>query len=172
MKKKFIFIFTLIAGVVSMPTHAQATADNICDAPPFHDFDFWLGDWEVTDASTGKVAGENTIVSIENNCALLETWTSATGGTGRSLNFYNPESGKWRQLWISAGAYSIDFDGGLKDGSMVLEGTIWYYQNNQTEQFRGTWTLLEDGSVRQFMEQYNRQTNMWDVWFNGIYKRK
>ena len=38
--------------------------------------------------------------------------------------------------------------------------------------FRGTWTLLEDGRVRQFFEQSADQGKSWQAWFEGFYKRK
>jgi hypothetical protein len=70
---------------------------------------------------------------------------------------------------VSAGEYAIDIAGGLVDGSVVLLGEIYNYGSNETFDFRGTWTPNNDGSVRQFFEQYNDETEMWDPWFDGRY---
>lgn len=136
----------------------------------FRAFDFWVGYWEVTPWAGGQVAGHNKIESVENGCAVMESWTNAGGGTGRSVNFYNANTGKWRQLWVSNG-YSIDIEGGLKNGAMALEGSIFYYGPKNTVPFKGTWTPQADGSVRQLFEQWNAETNEWTVWFDGKYVR-
>lgn len=137
----------------------------------FRAFDFWVGDWEVsTWPGGGAIGGHNKISPVEGGCALEERWTNSSGGTGRSLNYYNPNTGKWRQLWV-AGGYSIDIEGGLKDGAMALEGTIHYYAQKNSVPFKGTWTPQPDGSVRQFFEQYNPETKEWTIWFDGKYVR-
>jgi len=135
----------------------------------FRAFDFWVGNWDVTANQGGQFAGNNSIKVIEGGCALLETWTGNSGSTGISTNHYNPLTKKWRQLWISAGAYSIDYEGGIKDGSMVMEGNIWYYSNGNSFPFRGSWTPRQNGTVRQLFEQFNPDKNEWAVWFDGIY---
>ncbi|PCJ23428.1 MAG: hypothetical protein COA96_11805 [SAR86 cluster bacterium] len=137
----------------------------------FEAFNFWLGEWDVTDITTGKLAGSNVIKQMEGGCMLLESWTSGSGGTGTSVNYYNPVRKEWRQLWISQGRYSIDIAGGIKEGSMVLTGKIYNFAGGDAD-FRGTWTPAEDGSVRQFFEQYNDETESWDAWFDGRYVRK
>lgn len=135
----------------------------------FRAFDFWVGEWEVTPWAGGDVAGHNVIAPAEGGCMLTENWTNTAGGTGRSINYYNPNTGKWRQIWI-AGGYSIDFEGGLNsDGAMVLEGNIYYYGQKNTVPFKGTWTPQEDGSVRQHFEQFNPESKEWATWFDGRY---
>jgi len=149
-------------------TYAQATG---CSEPAHHEFDFWLGEWDVTDNSSGNFAGNNTIQNMEGGCMLLESWVGASGSTGTSVNYYNPIENQWRQLWISQGRYSIDITGGLVDGAMHLVGTIYPFAG-AAARFRGTWTPNSDGSVRQFFEQYDETSESWGVWFDGRYERK
>lgn len=145
----------------------------ICDEDPhFRDWDFWVGEWDVTVRETGEVAGENSIVKIESGCALRETWVSAGDGSGTSVNYYNPVTQKWRQIWIAKPGYLIDIEGGLQEGSMVLEGEITYYRPGTVAKFRGTWTPNEDGSVRQYFQQYDGEKKEWADWFDGHYVRK
>ncbi len=160
-------------GTALRAQQSQTPPPSPCKTDPaFKAFDFWVGTWKVSGRQNGQYAGENTISKIEGECALLEEWSGTGGSTGKSVNYYNPVTGKWRQLWLSGGAYAIDIEGGLKDGSMVLEGTIWYYASNQAVPFRGTWTPNEDGSVRQFFEQESAETGEWQPWFDGLYVRK
>jgi len=176
MKLKFI----TIASTMCAATSATATAQQQPPQPPvcqtaeqFRDFDFWIGTWSVTANGSDAVQGTNKITPIMGSCALLEEWESVQGGKGISTNHFNPITKKWRQLWISGGAggYSIDYEGGLKDGAMMLEGRIYYYRNKTEFPFRGTWTKREDGTVRQFFEQYDPEKDVWNVWFDGIYTK-
>lgn len=135
----------------------------------YNQFDFWLGTWEVTNAQ-GQVQGVNKIEKTSDGCLIKEHWTSAGGNHGFSMNYYNPRTGKWTQNWVSAGSV-IDYNGGLIDGSMILKGHIFYQGQDVKAKFRGTWTLLDDGRVRQFFEQHDAEKDVWGVWFEGFYKK-
>ncbi len=135
----------------------------------FRQFDFWIGHWEVTGAK-GQVAGTNKIEKAENGCMLLEQWTGASGGTGTSMNYYDTAKGKWVQVWVAAAGYTIHIEGGLEDGKMVLTGELT--AGDTATPFRGTWTPLSDGRVRQFFEQSTDEGKTWTPWFDGYYARK
>ena len=136
----------------------------------FRDFDFWIGDWDVHLAN-GTQAGSNIIKSIERGCALTEHWTGASGGTGMSINYLDKSSGKWVQVWNAANGAQINIRGGLTDDGMLLEGYIHYVSNGTTAPFRGLWTLLPDGRVRQYFEQLNDDGKTWVSWFEAFYTR-
>lgn len=161
-----------LAMLLGFTTQTASAQQSGCDFNAgFTAFDFWVGSWDVTDNTTGNVAGSNRIEKIEAGCVVMEHWTSVGGGTGTSLNYYNPVTDVWRQLWVSAGRYSIDIVGGLQNGAMVLTGELHNFVGNSSIPFRGTWTPQDDGSVRQFFEQFNAETNVWDPWFDGRYVR-
>jgi hypothetical protein len=164
--KKIISLLLLLNmfSVNSVIAQNQSCTSN--DA--FDDFDFWLGDWNVFDTA-GNQVGTNKIEKLEDGCLIMETWTGAGGSTGISLNYFNPVRNEWRQLWVSAGEYAIDYAGGLVDGAMVMNGELYNYGSGETFDFRGTWSENGDGSVRQFFEQYNNETESWDTWFDGRY---
>ncbi len=169
----------LLAAFAAALLAAPAAAQNPPPPPPCQDeiyrqFDFWAGEWEVfaKNAQGQDIkAGENVISIEENGCLLVEHWTNNGGGTGQSYNFIDLATGKWRQIWVSAGSV-IDYSGELNnDGAMVLEGEI-ANRNGTKAPFRGTWTLQEDGSVRQHFQQYDPENDVWSDWFVGIYKKK
>ena len=183
MKKVIRLNMGVIIAAMAVPALAQdaSTTEQPTPPPPpcteevYRAFDFWLGDWEVygvnAEGEVGDKAGDNIITSEEGGCMLLEKWTSASGGTGQSYNYYDPGLKKWRQIWVSSAA-TIDYAGGLNDeGEMALEGEI-AYRNGNTAQFKGLWTPLPDGTVRQHFEQYNAETKEWSPWFTGLYKRR
>jgi len=75
------------------PAAAQV-AGQCSDVERAHEFDFWIGEWEVY--SDGKLAGTSSIRPILDGCVLQEMWTGAQGSAGSSLNFYNPEDHHWQ----------------------------------------------------------------------------
>jgi len=167
-------VFTTPGMAQEAATESQTSPKTICETEKqFSDFDFWLGEWNVySNDEKRDFQGTNSITKHHGNCLIMENWTSAQGGTGRSMNYYDPVEDQWRQLWV-AGGYSIDYTGGLDDsGTMVLNGKINYYKTRKSQAFRGKWTPNADGSVRQFFEQQDPETNEWSVWFDGLYLRR
>ena len=138
-----------------------------CRSLPYRQFDFWLGQWSVHLAD-GQVAGSNSIRASEDGCLITERWQGARGSNGYSMNFYQPGSGLWRQVWVSRDSV-IEIGGGLEDGSMSLGGEIVYPASGERLPFRGLWTPLEDGRVRQFFEE--QRGNKWQPWFEGFYTK-
>lgn len=141
--------------------------------PVNHDFDFWLGDWEVFDPKGVKV-GTNVIVSVSNGRGLYENWEGdpATGGNnGKSLNAYNPAKRQWQQFWIGSGGGVIELAGGLVGDRMVLTGES-QQPDGRTAADRITWTPNPDGTVRQLWEQSSDGGRTWSTAFDGLYKRK
>ena len=176
-----LFLFFIIVASAAR-SQDDGTAAVASDAPPppafpcesdaaFAAFDFWVGEWEVHDGS-GTYVGRNVIESEQHGCLVTETWTGARGTTGTSINYLDKTTGEWVQVWNDASGSQIHIRGGLTDDGMLLTGTIHYVGNNTTAPFRGLWTPLEDGRVRQFFEQSNDGGETWQPWFEGFYTRK
>jgi len=141
------------------------------ERPEFSQFDFWLGDWEVRSAA-GERAGTNRITRRADGCVLVEEWSSVGGGSGVSVNYYDPAVGEWVQVWNGSGGTQITIRGGLdEEGSMDLRGTLHYVGRDRTVLFRGLWTPLPDGRVRQYFEQSADEGETWQPWFEGFYSR-
>lgn len=156
--------------LLTLPDAASAqTSPLICADTPFREFDFWLGSWRVT-TGDHEVAGENTITLEQGGCVLVEKWRSARGGTGQSLNYYDPVARAWKQRWVGMGLI-LEMQGGLREGAMVLEGPLHYVREKRTTLLRGTWSRLADGRVRQLFEESTDQGRNWSIWFDGFYSR-
>ncbi len=171
--KSLISIVLLSALFAAGAACAQgpAAANPCLDDERFSEFDFWIGEWDVHLAN-GTYAGSNVITSPHHGCVLVENWTSASGGGGMSINYLDHESGEWVQIWNASDGSQIHIRGGLTEEGMLLVGTIHYIGNDTTAKFRGLWTPLPDGRVRQFFEQYNAESESWAPWFEGFYTRK
>jgi hypothetical protein len=133
------------------------------------DFDFWVGTWEVRDAE-GTLVGHNTISKVDGGCTLLERWSGAGGSTGTSMSYFQPSGERWHQLWVGSNGTLIDIAGGLRDGMMRLEGTIEYVAQDRIEAFRGTWSVLPDGRLRQHLEEFSLVAQTWQTWFDGYFR--
>ena len=166
--------FTTATLAQGQAAESPATPEPVCEsATGFSEFDFWLGEWDVySNDDSRQLQGSNLITKHHKNCLVMENWTSVQGGTGSSMNYFDPVEDQWRQLWV-AGGYSIDYTGGLNESdSMVLSGKINYYSTGKSHAFRGTWTPNVDGSIRQFFEQQDPESQEWTVWFDGLYIKK
>lgn len=171
--KKLIYIILTysLLGVTHAQTQAPVPQFPCEDDARFSEFDFWIGEWDVHVAS-GTLAGSNIITSPYRSCVLVEQWTSATGSGGMSINYLDHTAGEWVQIWNDASGSQINIRGGLTDEGMLLVGTIHYVGSGATAPFRGLWTPLPDGRVRQFFEQYDAENDAWTPWFEGFYSRK
>ncbi len=177
----FAVFFLIGAAQAQDATDTDATASDAdaapaaqpspcADDPNFAEFDFWVGTWDVHD-NAGNLAGRNVIERTQGGCLVTENWTGSLGGTGTSINYLDQISGKWVQVWNDANGTQINISGGLTETGMLLEGTIHYIANGTTAPFRGLWTPLDDGRVRQFFEQSNDDGETWVPWFEGFYTR-
>jgi hypothetical protein len=148
-------------------TTMSAQRASPCASGAHREFDFWAGNWVVKDGS-GEEVGRNSIEIEQRGCVLIERWTGAEGGTGMSLNFYDPVARVWTQQWVSPGAV-LTMTGRLVNGAMVLEGPLHYLKDGRATRLKGTWTLLPDGRVRQHFVESADQGKTWTEWFDGYY---
>ena len=140
--------------------------------PKAHEFDFWIGEWDVYVTGTKNFAGNSKIEMISGGCAILENWDS-NSSSGKSLNFIDPLTNKWRQTWVGSYAFGIqDFtDGEYKDGAMrfIFEGT-----NPNGQRFIGRFIFYNEkpGQVRQFNETSTNGGKTWVTSYDFTYFRK
>jgi Tetratricopeptide repeat len=90
--------------------------------PHAREFDFWIGEWDVYVTGTKTFAGHSLIQMIAGGCALLENWDSPAS-TGKSINFIDPTTNKWKQSWAGsyAGGVQEFINGEYKDSAMRFE---------------------------------------------------
>lgn len=153
------------AGLLAADEQPQAG----CNSPTAHQFDFWVGSWRVTE--NGKFAGTNVIERILDGCALLENWTGAQGGAGKSLNFHDRSDGLWHQTWIDRGGGALFLSGRFENGAMRLAGERPATQQQPATRHRITWTPITGGNVRQLWESAPGDQEEWSVQFDGLYQR-
>jgi hypothetical protein len=158
-----------LTTAVTQEPQSSPARKRACDDPAFRLFDFWSGQWEVRDRS-GKVVGTNTVSIEQNGCVLIERWQARAGGSGISMNYYDPQAKRWRQNWVSPGVV-LQMTGDFANGAMVLEGPLQNLAQQHVTLLRGEWTQLPDGRLRQLFTESADGGKTWNEWFDGYYTR-
>jgi hypothetical protein len=154
------FLIAMCSGVASA---------GACDASEHRQFDFWLGEWNVH-TPDGKLAGVNSIKREYDSCVLHERYSTPRGYSGESLNMYDAGRKVWHQTWVDTSGALLLLEGGLRAGSMVLEGQSVDTSGLITKH-RITWTPNPNGTVRQHWESTDAK-GKWITAFDGTYSRK
>ncbi len=116
-------------------------------------FNFWLGDWDVSQTGTTTIVARSTISPAAGGCAVEENYHQTVGQGGAAISYRGASfsvfdarnGGKWRQFYVDSGGSVTVFEGGLQDTAMVLDapGGPGVIQ-------RMTVAPQADGSVRQW----------------------
>lgn len=163
--KKLLILFLLVAAP---QVFAQQSSGDASEKS--HQFDFWLGSWEVYRYGTDTLVGYSRIESVVDSLGLLENY-SVTKGTyqGKSLNKYNPATERWEQYWIDNSGLTLFLSGGLLDGKMVLDDVE--HRDASKGLNRIVWEEMENGSVRQSWSVSKDGGQSWSLVFDGEYRR-
>jgi len=155
--------------IVGTPAAGQdsTAAKPSCEGPEFHQFDFWVGNWDVT--ARGQHAGTNNVTREEQGCLIHEHWNG--GETGQSMNYYDAADHAWHQVWVSSTGQILTFRGTFEHGSLTFLGTRPSQRGSGIVQHRLTFTPNQDGSVRQLWEASRDDGKTWRVIFDGLYRK-
>ena len=118
---------------------------------PEHQFDFWLGEWDVTWGEDGK--GKNHILRIMDDKIIQENF-SAPDLIGMSVSSYDAERKLWCQTWVDNNGSYLDFTGRFENEKMILsrdaivrgqackQRMVWF--NIDANQFDWNWERSDD----------------------------
>ncbi len=132
-------------------------------------FDFWVGEWGVY-VNDQKV-GENNITLAEGGCAIHESYTTPRIYSGQSINYYDRKDQKWHQTWVASNGGVLDYTEIDRAEGMLQFQCDYLNQQGKLMKSRLTFTLNEDGTVRQLFED-SEDGKSWTKSFDGLYKRK
>ena len=166
--KNYFLFFTLIFSLCGI---VQA-AEPVCsyNNAPYRDLDFLVGSWEFF-TMDGKKIADQIYFKKESGCLILEDWKTLWGETGTGMNFVDPETKKWRQVWMSP-SYYIDYSGGLTEsGKFVLEGKVYSNSTLERSAIRGIYSKQTDGSIIKEFLKYDITTKEWKQFFIGVARK-
>jgi hypothetical protein len=161
-------LFCALAGATCVAAQTPAATRPCMDAES-HQFDFWIGDWDVFNPQ-GIQVGTNRIAPLYEGCVLHESWKSKAI-EGQSFNRYDADRGVWHQTWVDNGGTLLLLDGGLKDGDMVLADAGMPGRKPDAPINELRWSRNADGSVRQQWRTSTDGGKTWNTAFDGKYVR-
>jgi hypothetical protein len=166
-----MFVFAAVAAAASSAV-AQQSTPSVCSAAAHHQFDFWVGEWTVTDRPSGQLAGVSHIEQVYGGCVIRENWASE-GFRGGSLNSFWATDKQWHQTWMdSAGAFR-HFIGALDaNGRMVMTARQPDPSGSgKIRLVRLTFTPNKDGTVRQNSDYSDDDGAHWKFRYDYLYRR-
>ncbi|HXT70689.1 MAG TPA: tetratricopeptide repeat protein [Vicinamibacterales bacterium] len=152
----------------------NANAHPCAADPKFHDFDFWIGEWDVqpTGSNRGPIgSGSTSIVEAQlDGCVVQENWLPIGGvGAGKSFNIFNTTTKQWEQYYVDSRGTITHYKGTFqKDGSLLYEADQFASSNK----LRMTFFNQRPNQVRQLGHISTDGGKTWTVSFDLTYLRK
>jgi len=134
-------------------------------------FDFWVGEWDVTVGAHGPPAGRSSVQKILEECVVFENWTGSGGGGGKSLNAFNRALGRWQQFWVDQFGTVTEYrESEWKGSSLVL--TAPTAPPDTSAWLRMTFTPVDANTVRQLGEGSSDGGKSWSMRYDLYYHRR
>jgi hypothetical protein len=137
------------------------------DSNPENQFDFWLGEWNVTWGEDGK--GTNHIGRILDGRILQENFI-APDLHGMSVSSYDLERGLWCQTWVDNNGTYLDFTGKFEDNRMILSRDA--VVKGQACKQRMVWYDIQENRLEWNWERSDDNGKSWRVLWQIHYTRK
>ncbi len=142
-----------------------------CNIPEMRQFDFWIGEWDLTWDDTSK--GVNIITAELDNCVIEENFSTLGDSPfkGNSVSAYNKRTGKWHQTWVDNSGGYLDFVGEFRDGKMILTRTAVDTAGSEFLQ-RMVWHNISEQAFDWNWEKSTDGGQNWQVLWAIKYERK
>jgi len=142
-----------------------------CVAPEHHQFDFWAGDWDVSDVSKpDSIKARARVERILDGCALHELYEGSSGLTGESFSIYDASRRVWHQSWVTNRGQLLMIEGGMDGNRMILTGTD-HTAGGAGVLLRGIWVPIADG-VRETAETSSDGGRTWLPLFDLLFRKR
>ncbi len=118
------FNVVVVFVVTSLSMAVSGESGGNCTSPEASQFDFWIGEWEVSwEGQDGvEMRGTNTVTKTLGGCVVHESFKDPnTGFEGMSYTVYDTTKNKWLQTWVDNSGSYLDFAGEFKDDTMILQ---------------------------------------------------
>jgi len=140
-----------------------------CRAAQYHQFDFFLGDWDTYNAGAPtKVVARNHVTPMLDGCAVREVYQEPSGYSGESFSIYDATRHLWHQSWATNRGVLLLLDGKLDRGRMVLTATE-HSANGPSTLLRGIW-LPDADSVRETADRSADGGKTWKPVFDIVFR--
>lgn len=146
--KVFLAVGIILSGLFG---NGQTSNQPPCSYPQSSQFDFWIGEWDLTWNDT--LHGTNRIEKIFGNCTIHENFSDQRSNFfGQSWSVYNANYNQWQQTWVDNQGGYIALTGGMVADSMILK----------TEERTVPASISPTGKIINRMVFYNIKPNSFD----------
>jgi len=160
-----------MAFVALLATNAIAAARApSCASPEYHQFDFWLGDWDVVDLDTGASTAHVQVDRILDGCVLHERYEDTTGSAGESFTTYDKGRKVWHQTWVTNRGRLLTIEGHAGREGIVMVGS-YFREDGEEVRVRGTWKPVR-GGVQETAAISDDDGNSWKPWFDLLFRSR
>ncbi len=131
-----------------------------------HEFDFWLGEWNVY---WGDKQGTNRVESVLDGAVIHENF-DGDGLIGTSVSVFSKEDNRWHQTWVDNTGSYLDFIGEFADGRMILSrnGVV----EGKAVKQRMVWYDITANAFLWNWERSDDEGSSWREMWKLEYKRK
>jgi hypothetical protein len=155
---------------------APVLVAGACDTPQHHQFDFWLGDWQVFDASTDKLVAFDRVEKHSEGCIVEQNMTFVTDMyrrpgasyrlSGMSINRYDGE--EWLELWADNQWGAIAMRGSPDSNGAMVFKTI---TPSRHRDLKIIWENHADGTVRILQYVAPAGSGHWQKYGDLVYRK-
>jgi hypothetical protein len=170
-----VIALALVAVLSPGESRPADSANAPCDTAQHHQFDFWVGDWQVFDARTHQLVAFDRVEKHSHGCIVQQNLTMVTDlyrrqgvsyrMTGIGVNRFDGES--WLELWADNQWGAIVLRGMPDAGKAMVLTTIIPSRNRD---LRLEWEKRPDGSVRALQYVAPTGSGKWELYGDLIYR--
>jgi hypothetical protein len=168
---RILLLFLFLAPILG--AQQPAPQANPCTIAQQKQFDFWVGEWDLTwpGNKPGEIAhGSNDIKRIMDGCVVQENFSGGTAPLrGTSVSTFDLTSNQWKQTWVDNEGGYLDFVGEFKDGKMIFQREAT--RNGQKIVQRMVWKNITSSELDWSWESSSDGGKTWQVIWPIHYKR-
>jgi ketosteroid isomerase-like protein len=155
----------MLSGFLSAASDSAKPPDAAaCASPENRQFDFWVGDWDVSDYGSPVKVASAQVDLILSGCVLHEDYRGADGHQGQSFTTYDPIKREWHQSWVTNRGETLELQGKFASGKIELTG-----EDHKAGTIVRGWWKAEDGGVRETAVTSADGGKSWKPWFDIMF---
>jgi hypothetical protein len=163
------FLRVALTALILYATMTPAGATATCSGSVYHQLDFFVGDWIVTDKD-GKQFATDRVSKEFGGCVVWEQWFGGSGSRGAGYSGYDEARRRWVQTFMDNRGTVLVFEGNPDESTFVLEGPS-YPKPGVVEKNRVIFRSLPQGVVEEYWTTTDAGGKT-KVVFDGFFHRR
>jgi hypothetical protein len=162
------FLRSALAGIVTFSALTTPSGAAVgCSGSAYHQLDFFVGTWAVTDKN-GKQFATDRVSKEYGGCVVWEQWFGGHGSRGAGYSGYLPARRLWVQTFMDNHGTVLVFEGGRTGTSFTIGGPS-YPKPGHVEQNHVIFRVLPRGAVEEYWTISDDRGKTSKVIFDGFF---